>query len=424
MLEYIGSSDRDNTHLEFNVPVPTINNNWRRMLFEQVEAKQIGGFTMSEQKKETNQEEVVTEKEQTMEDLLPQHTEPLVTMKRLAAAGVQYGHQTRRWNPKMAPYIYGAHNGIYIIDLKQTVTAIEIAYATLKEIVEKGGKVIFVGTKKQVQEIIKEEALRSGSFYVNNRWLGGTLTNFRTILSRIRYLRELEQQEADGTFSLMSKKEVSAIRKTMEKLSRNLEGIKDIKRLPQAVFVADPTVDHIAVAEARKLKIPVFGIIDTNTDPGIVDYLIPGNDDAIGSVKTIVQLMADAVVEAKGGLPIIAYKPDDDIPERGSKRDEETFAKDKDNIEEEDNKPAKVVKAKTTRSDKPEVEEKIPVIDKDIDEKIDAVEKEESKVAKPKTIKKPKIVDEEKEVLKEEKPKKPATKPSKKQTSKEEKEEE
>ncbi len=277
---------------------------------------------MSEQEKEV----VVPATEETMDSIVPQQNEPIITMKKLAAAGVQYGHQTRKWNPKMAPFIYGAHNGIYIVDLKKTVTKIEEAYLKLKEIVVAGGKVLFVGTKKQVQDLVKEEALRSGSFYINNRWLGGTLTNFRTILGRIRYLKDLEKQEEDGTFELLPKKEVSGLRKLKEKLLKNLEGIKEIKRTPQAVFVVDPMVDHNAVSEAKKLGIPVFGIIDTNADPALVDYPIPGNDDAVGSVRIILQVMADAVVEAKGGLPVIAYTKDEEFLDRYAAMKAETRA--------------------------------------------------------------------------------------------------
>jgi small subunit ribosomal protein S2 len=267
---------------------------------------------MSEQDKEV----VTATPDTTMEKIVPQPTEPIITMKKLAAAGVQYGHQTRKWNPKMAPFIYGAHNGIYIVDLKKTVTKIEEAYHKLKEIVDAGGKVLFVGTKKQVQDLVKEEALRSGSFYINTRWLGGTLTNFRTILTRIRYLKDLEKQEEDGTLELLPKKEVSALRKIKDKLLRNLEGIKEIKRTPQAVFVVDPMVDHNAVSESKKLGIPVFGIIDTNADPDLVNYPIPGNDDAVGSVRIILQVMADAIVESKGGLPVIAYTKDEEFLDR------------------------------------------------------------------------------------------------------------
>jgi len=307
----------------------------------------------------------ITPQEETMEKIVPQPTEPLITMKKLAAAGVQYGHQTRKWNPKMAPFIYGAHNGIYIIDLKKTVVKIEEAYKAMKTIVEEGGKVLFVGTKKQVQDLVREQALRSGSFYMNNRWLGGTLTNFRTILGRIRYLKDLEKLEIDGIMATMPKKEVSALRKTKDKLLKNLDGIKEIKRLPSAVFVVDPMVDHNAVSEAKKLNIPVFGIIDTNADPALVDYPIPGNDDAIGSVKIILQVMADAVVEAKGGLTEVAYTKDEEFLDRQAALKAEAKAAFEaqrqtpapESIKVEVKTEPAVQKERTTRSDKPETPE-------------------------------------------------------------------
>jgi small subunit ribosomal protein S2 len=269
---------------------------------------------MSEQNKEGVLPAAVSaETKDAMADVVRSTTEPIISMKKLAAAGVQYGHQMRKWNPKMAKYIYTSDRGIYIVDLKKTVTKIEEAYHKLKDIVANKGTVLFVGTKKQIQDVIKVESLRSGSFYINTRWLGGTLTNFRTILGRIRYLKDLEQQEANGTLDLLPKKEANGLRKMKEKLLKNLEGIKEIRGLPKAVFVVDPTVDHNAVAEARKLKIPVFGITDTNCDPDLVDYPIPGNDDAIGSVRLIVQTIADAIVEAKGGVTVVAYTKDDDF---------------------------------------------------------------------------------------------------------------
>ena len=270
---------------------------------------------MGDQVKDVVQPAVVsTEKanEMTMEDVVIQTNDPIISMKKLAAAGVQYGHQMRKWNPKMAKYIYTSDRGIYIVDLKKTVTKIEEAYAKLKEIINNKGTVLFVGTKKQIQGIVKEEALRSGSFYINTRWLGGTFTNFRTILGRIRYLKDLEAQETDGTLALLPKKEANNLRKLKDKLFKNFEGIKEIRGLPKAVFVVDPIIDHNAVAEARKLNIPVFGITDTNCDPDVVDFPIPGNDDAVGSVKLITQTLADAIVEAKGGSPVVAYTSDDD----------------------------------------------------------------------------------------------------------------
>lgn len=250
-----------------------------------------------------------------METVIHDENEPVVSTKRLLEAGCHFGHQTRRWNPRMAPYIYGARNGIYIIDLVKTAQKIQEAYHALKKIVLSGGKVLFVGTKKQCQEIIEEESLRSGSFYVANRWLGGTLTNFRTIQKRIKYLNSLETMEEDGSFDTMPKKEVVLLRKEKEKLLKNLDGIKAMRKVPNAVFVVDPKLEHNAVSEAHRLHIPVFAICDTNSDPTEVDYPIPSNDDAIKAVKLIVGLLADAVVEAKGGQTMVAYgvQPDEEV---------------------------------------------------------------------------------------------------------------
>ena len=211
----------------------------------------------------------------------------------------------------MKKYIYGARNSVHIIDLAQTVTAIEVAYKALKEIVDKGGKVLFVGTKKQCQEAVEAEALRSGSFYITNRWLGGTLTNFKTIQTRIRFLKELERRDEEGELDLLPKQEAAQLRKEKEKLTKNLNGIKEMRKVPNALFVIDPRIEHNAIAEARKLHIPVFGIIDTNCDPDMVDYVIPANDDAIRSVALILAVMADAVVESKGGIPVVAYVKDE-----------------------------------------------------------------------------------------------------------------
>lgn len=236
--------------------------------------------------------------------------EPVITMKKLLEAGVHFGHQTRRWNPKMSKYIYGARNGIYIIDLQKSAAKIDIAYKTMKKIVDEGGKVLFVGTKKQCQEAVKEEALRSGSFYITNRWLGGTLTNFRTIQNRIRFLKELEKKEEDGSLELLPKKEAAILRKEKEKLAKNLDGIKEMRKVPNAIFVVDPHSEHNAVSEAHKLGIPVFGIVDTNCDPDEVDFPIPANDDAIRSVRLVLAVIADSIVESKGGQPTVAYTKD------------------------------------------------------------------------------------------------------------------
>ena len=225
----------------------------------------------------------------------------VISMKQLLEAGVHFGHQTRRWNPKMAPYIFTARNGIHIIDLQKSVEKVDEAYNALSKIVKDGGTVLFVGTKRQAQEAIKEEAIRCGEFYVDIRWLGGMLTNFKTIESRIKRLKDLERMENDGTFDKLPKKEVSLLKKEHDKLEANLGGIRDMKKLPSCVFVVDPKKEKLCVAEAKKLGITVMGIADTNADPDELDYIIPGNDDAIRAVKLIVSRMADAVIEAKQG---------------------------------------------------------------------------------------------------------------------------
>lgn len=239
----------------------------------------------------------------------------VISMKRLLEVGVHFGHQTKRWNPKMAPYIFTSRNGIYIIDLKQSSEKIDEAYAAMMDIAAKGGKVLFVGTKKQAQEAVKEEAIRSGSYYVNSRWLGGTLTNFKTIKKRIKRLKDLERMEEDGTLEQYPKKEAIILMKEKAKLEKNLGGIKEMTRLPNAIFVVDPKVEHNAVAEARILNIPIFGIVDTNCDPDEVDYVIPANDDAIRAVKLIVAAMADAICEAKGEPLTVAYVKDENEKE-------------------------------------------------------------------------------------------------------------
>ena len=222
-------------------------------------------------------------------------------MKQLLEAGVHFGHQTRRWNPKMKEYIFTERNGIYIIDLQKTVKKVEEAYSFIREVAANGEDVLFVGTKKQAQEAIKEEAERVGMFYVNNRWLGGMLTNFKTIRKRIERLDQLKKMEEDGTFDLLPKKEVSKLKNEMEKLEKFLGGIKDLKRVPGAMFVVDPRKERIAIAEAKRLNIPIVAIVDTNCDPDEVDYVIPGNDDAIRAVKLIAGAMADAVIEGRQG---------------------------------------------------------------------------------------------------------------------------
>ncbi len=225
----------------------------------------------------------------------------VISMKQLLEAGVHFGHQTRRWNPKMKEYIFTERNGIYIIDLQKTVKKIDEAYYFVRDVAMDGASVLFVGTKKQAQESIEQEARRCEMFFVNQRWLGGMLTNFKTIQTRIAKLRKIEKMEADGDFSLLPKKEVIKLKAEQEKLEKNLGGIKDMRRLPGCMFVVDPRKEHIAIMEARALGIPVVAIVDTNCDPDEVDYPIPGNDDAIRAVKLIASKMADAVLEGKQG---------------------------------------------------------------------------------------------------------------------------
>lgn len=225
----------------------------------------------------------------------------VISMKQLLEAGVHFGHQTRRWNPKMKKYIFTERNGIYIIDLQKTVKKVDEAYNFIKEIAENGGSVLFVGTKKQAQESVKEEAIRSGQYYINQRWLGGTLTNFGTIRKRINRLKDIERMEEDGTFDVLPKKEVVGLLKEKERLVKFLGGIKEMKKVPDALFIVDPRKERIAVAEAHKLNIPIVGIVDTNCDPDEIDYVIPANDDAIRAVKLLTSKMADAILEVKQG---------------------------------------------------------------------------------------------------------------------------
>ena len=226
----------------------------------------------------------------------------IISMKQLLEAGVHFGHQTRRWNPKMAPYIFTERNGIYIIDLQKTVKKVEECYNFLRDVAARGENILFVGTKKQAQEAMREEALRCNMFYVNERWLGGMLTNFKTIQTRINRLRKLEAMESDGTFDVLPKKEVIGLRLEMEKLTKYLGGIKDMKKLPGALFIVDPRKENIAVLEARKLNIPIVATVDTNCDPDVIDHVIPANDDAIRAVKLLTAKMADAVLEGRQGM--------------------------------------------------------------------------------------------------------------------------
>lgn len=225
----------------------------------------------------------------------------VISMKQLLEAGVHFGHQTRRWNPKMKRYIFTERNGIYIIDLQKTVKKVEEAYNFTKNLAADGGKILFVGTKKQAQDSVKEEAIRSGMFYVNQRWLGGTLTNFETIQKRIKRLKDIEKMQENGTFEVLPKKEVVQLKKELERLEKFLGGIKEMKGLPDALFIIDPRKERIAVAEARKLNIPIIGIVDTNCDPDEIDVVIPANDDAIRAVKLLTAKMADAILESKQG---------------------------------------------------------------------------------------------------------------------------
>ena len=235
----------------------------------------------------------------------------VVSMRKMLENGVHFGHQTRKWNPKMKQFIYTAKNGVYIIDLAKTQAKLEVAYNALKKIAEDGGKILFVGTKKQAQATILEEALRSGSFYINQRWLGGTMTNFRTIQKSIKKLLEIEEMEANGQLAVYTKKEQAVLLQKKERLENFLGGIKGMKKLPDAIFVVDPLEEHNAVAEARKLNIPVFALIDTNADPDLVDFPIPSNDDAVRSIKLMVGVIADAILEAKGGVLEVAHQEDE-----------------------------------------------------------------------------------------------------------------
>ncbi len=287
------------------------------MLFELMEVETNGGSKMNENEKKVAPVEAPVAEEKpaaegdVMAMVMHDPDAPIITMKKLLEGGVHFGHQTRKWNPKMSQYIYGARNGIYIIDLAKSAQKIQEAYLALKKIVDENGKVLFVGIKPQVKAVIEEQAVRSGSFYITNRWLGGTLTNFKTIQSRIRRLKELENMEIDGTYERLPKKEVALLKKEKDKLAKNLDGIKEMRKLPNAVIVVDPQIEHNAVAEAHKLHIPVFGIADTNSDPDVLDFPIPANDDALRSVKIVMTVLADAIVESKGGITEVAYVKDE-----------------------------------------------------------------------------------------------------------------
>ncbi len=260
----------------------------------------------------------------------------VVSMNYLLEAGVQFGHQKRRWNPKMGEYIFTTRDDIYIIDLQKTIKKLEEAYEALKEIAANEGKVLFVGTKKQAQEAAEECALRTNMFYVNERWLGGTLTNFKTIRSRIRRMEEIEKMETDGTFEALPKKEVIQIRKEYDKLNKNLKGIREMKKMPQAMVIVDPRKEEIAIKEARILGIPVFGIVDTNGDPDLVDYVIPGNDDAVRSVKLLIGALTNAIAEVNGNEVVDYISEDEKVkPEKKVQKRETAKAAEVEEVKEE-----------------------------------------------------------------------------------------
>ena len=281
----------------------------------------------------------------------------VVSMNYLLEAGVHFGHQKRRWNPKMKEYIFTTRDDIYIIDLQKTVKKLEEAYEALKEIVQKEGKVLFVGTKKQAQEAAEECATRTNMYFVNERWLGGTLTNFKTIRSRIRRMEDIEKMETDGTFDALPKKEVIKIRKEYEKLNKNLRGIREMKRMPQAMVIVDPKKEEIAIKEAHILGIPVFGIVDTNCDPDLVDYVIPGNDDAVRSVKLLIGALSNAIAEVNGN-EVVDYISEEDktakTEKKIAKKDNASEVNDEIIVEEETKKAEKVEEIKPVSSEEKE----------------------------------------------------------------------
>ena len=279
----------------------------------------------------------------------------VVSMNYLLEAGVHFGHQKRRWNPKMKEYIYTTRDDIYIIDLQKTSKCLDKAYEALKKIVEDGGKVLFVGTKKQAMEAAEESATRTNMYFVNERWLGGTLTNFRTIRSRVRRMEEIEKMEENGTFDLLPKKEVIGLKKEYEKLNKNLRGIRDMKKLPQAMVIVDPKKEEIAIKEARILNIPVFGVVDTNCDPDMVDYVIPGNDDAVRSVKLLIGALTNAIAEVNGN-EVIDYVSEDDKAKKDKKEAKrevkEAKKENKKEVKEEIKVEAKAEEVKAVKDDK------------------------------------------------------------------------
>ena len=268
----------------------------------------------------------------------------IVSMNYLLEAGVHFGHQKRRWNPKMKEYIYTTRDDIYIIDLQKTVKKLEEAYDAMKAVAEAGGKVLFVGTKKQAQEAAEESAVRTDNYFVNERWLGGTLTNFKTIRSRIRRMEEIEKMEEDGIFDMLPKKEVIKIRKEYDKLNKNLRGIREMKKMPQALVIVDPRKEEIAIKEAHILGIPVFGIVDTNCDPDVVDYVIPGNDDAVRSVKLVIGVLTNAIAEVNGNEVIDYISEEDKVKAEKGEKEEATEKKEKKAKKEEAEEVAEEVK--------------------------------------------------------------------------------
>ena len=287
----------------------------------------------------------------------------VVSMSYLLEAGVHFGHQKRRWNPKMKEFIYTSRDDIYIIDLQKTVKQIEEAYAELKKIASNGGTVLYVGTKKQAMEAMEENAKRTNMFFVNERWLGGTLTNFRTIRSRIRRLEEIEKMEENGVFEALPKKEVIKIKKEYEKLNKNLRGIREMKKLPSALVIVDPRAEETAIKEARKLKIPVFGIVDTNCDPDMVDYVIPANDDAVRAVKLVINALTNAVAEVNGNEIIDCISPED--RKKAQRKEERQQA----NNKKEQLKERTEQKEEKKTPEKTEVKEEIKEEQKDLNTK-------------------------------------------------------
>ena len=286
----------------------------------------------------------------------------IVSMNYLLEAGVHFGHQRRRWNPKMKEYIYTTRDDIYIIDLQKTVKKLEEAYEAMKEIAQNGGTVLFVGTKKQAQEAAEESATRTNMYFVNERWLGGTLTNFKTIRSRIRRMEEIEKMEQEGIFEMLPKKEVIQIKKEYDKLNKNLRGIREMKKMPQALVIVDPRKEEIAIKEARILGIPVFGIVDTNCDPDMVDYVIPGNDDAVRAVKLLIGALTNAIAEVNGN-EVIDFVSEEDKAKAEKKAQKKESKEEKQEVKEEAKEEVKEVKAGVKEEAKEEVKPEVKLDD-------------------------------------------------------------